>query len=48
MCVGGEDEKLVVNSKRGTASDQLPVSNVEGTSRLTQTNNQLLKGGGGV
>ena len=48
MCVCGEDEELVVDGKRGTAGDQLPVSNVEGASRLTQTNNPLLHEEGSV
>ena len=47
VCVD-EDEELVVDGKRGTAGDQLPVSNVEGTSRLTQTNDPLLHEEGSI
>ena len=42
VCVCGEDKELIVDGKRGTPGDQLPVSNVEGTPRLTQTNDPLL------
>ena len=48
VSVCGEDEELVVDGKRGTPGDQLLVSNVEGASRLTQTNDPLLHEEGSI